>query len=312
MHIVNNEGVDDMGLYLSNIVSTFQIRQFHIQSVQMGWSYPTHHHTLYEILYCRAGSSIQQIANASLAFNAGDWLFIPSGVLHATDPVLENYDFLSFNFDIDDLDFRRIANTPLQPLISKEEVALTRLPDLVDQLYRYIEDRSYQATSCWPIVFNPLTLVDKLAIESSVLAIINEILIIIDKNSQMTVDCMESSITSYELRLVDIKNTVLDLERNSSVGDIAKKLGISRTRFTKLFKKVFGISPRQYVTSLKTKRAKELLINTDESIDNISDYLGFSSASSFSRQFKRWTGLSPQHYRPRHSLKQYKNPYSTT
>uniref|UniRef100_UPI00403F3826 helix-turn-helix domain-containing protein n=1 Tax=Paenibacillus sp. FSL R7-0163 TaxID=2954530 RepID=UPI00403F3826 len=67
---------------------------------------------------------------------------------------------------------------------------------------------------------------------------------------------------------------------------------------------MYKISPRQYITNLRLKKSKHLLLHTDLKIQMISEQLGFASQSHFSRQFKRWTGVSPLNYRP----KSYTNP----
>jgi AraC-like DNA-binding protein len=76
---------------------------------------------------------------------------------------------------------------------------------------------------------------------------------------------------------------------------------MSRNRCTKIFTQVYGISPRQYVSELKLKQAKELLVLTDVTVEEIARRLGFSSVHHFSRQFHRWTGKPPSHFRPKHT-----------
>jgi AraC family transcriptional regulator len=67
--------------------------------------------------------------------------------------------------------------------------------------------------------------------------------------------------------------------------------------------KIYSMSPRRYLSEYKLKKAKELLLHTNLSIEEIAEQLYFSSSFHFSKQFRRWTGVSPTHFRPKHSGK---------
>ena len=48
---------------------------------------------------------------------------------------------------------------------------------------------------------------------------------------------------------------------------------------------------------LKLRRARLLLLDAGQTIGQVSEQLGYSSVAHFSRQFKRWSGVSPQAFR---------------
>jgi AraC-like DNA-binding protein len=76
----------------------------------------------------------------------------------------------------------------------------------------------------------------------------------------------------------------------------AQALNISeRTLHRKLAKQ--GTSYRQIFDNVRLRRARELLENTDMPLSRISDNLGFSEMASFSRFFRRVTGVPPSIYR---------------
>ncbi|WP_241243140.1 AraC family transcriptional regulator [Paenibacillus whitsoniae] len=87
---------------------------------------------------------------------------------------------------------------------------------------------------------------------------------------------------------------------DATVAGIAKELNMSRSQCSKLFARVYGLSPRQYMSQQKLKLAKELLVTTHLPMADIAERLGFQSASHFSRQFRRWTGQSPSEFKPKH------------
>jgi len=55
--------------------------------------------------------------------------------------------------------------------------------------------------------------------------------------------------------------------------------------------------PRKYLSELKLHEAKVLIQQAHLSLTDIAERLGYSHLSHFSRQFKRWTGISPMEYR---------------
>lgn len=81
------------------------------------------------------------------------------------------------------------------------------------------------------------------------------------------------------------------------ISDVAHFVGLHPNYFANLFKEEQGISPKQYLINLKVKKSKELLIQTQEPINIVASYVGFSDALSFSKFFKKYTGLSPTSFR---------------
>lgn len=86
---------------------------------------------------------------------------------------------------------------------------------------------------------------------------------------------------------------------NISLIDIVERLNINSEYFCRIFKKETGKTFLTYLTDYKMKKAEELLIKSDLSIQEISDKLGYSSVAYFSRVFKNKTGENPYKYRSR-------------
>jgi len=87
------------------------------------------------------------------------------------------------------------------------------------------------------------------------------------------------------------------LESTLSIQDIADKMGVSYSKFRKLFKEYTGLSPATYQQDLKLQRAKELLTTTALSIKEIAYRLNFDSPDYFSAKFKIKTGRKPSEMR---------------
>lgn len=82
-----------------------------------------------------------------------------------------------------------------------------------------------------------------------------------------------------------------------NVSEIAEKLSYSEYYLSHLFKRKMGITIKEYLTNKKLSYAMQLLETSEMSVEKISDSLGFSSAHSFRRMFKKYTGLSPSEYK---------------
>lgn len=83
----------------------------------------------------------------------------------------------------------------------------------------------------------------------------------------------------------------------SNLDTAALGLGISRRRFTQLFRQVTGTSWLAYVRRLRVEHAKRLLAQTDRTVLSIAFECGFEDLSTFYRAFKREVGQSPNQWR---------------
>ncbi|HBE04208.1 MAG TPA: hypothetical protein DC049_17280 [Spirochaetia bacterium] len=82
-----------------------------------------------------------------------------------------------------------------------------------------------------------------------------------------------------------------------SLAEIAGKLGMNEAHFSRIFKKKFTITPKQYITNHKLNKAKEFLMFSDMNLNAISEHLGFSDQFHFCKVFKKNEGISPSRFR---------------
>lgn len=77
---------------------------------------------------------------------------------------------------------------------------------------------------------------------------------------------------------------------------ISGEAAFSRSHFIRLFKQVYGVVPRVYLSDLRLERARQLL-DDGVSVTEACFTVGFRSLPTFSRAFKRRTGSAPAAYR---------------
>jgi ABC-type sugar transport system substrate-binding protein/DNA-binding response OmpR family regulator/nitrogen-specific signal transduction histidine kinase len=81
------------------------------------------------------------------------------------------------------------------------------------------------------------------------------------------------------------------------VNDIGHELGMSRVQVYRKVKALLGYSVNDYIVNVRLKAAKHLLLNTDKSIQEISEEVGFSSPTYFSTAFKSKFKASPREFK---------------
>jgi AraC family transcriptional regulator len=266
---------------------------------------PKHFHSSFELLHCWDGEVTEWLEDNPIMFKQGDWLLIPPGFKHKTlNQTSKNFTYITLMFDIDDPELRRELKSLSNILVTKEDAALTEIPHylmlldsvLLNVLLKHKLNDDKQSSS--------LSISERLSLQACILLILKDVMSLLKQNKER----MEENDKVAGMYAITIANQIEEMlstsldERDATVQQIARRIGISRNRCTQLFSKVFGISPRQYLKMQRLLRAKEKLSQTDQSIESIALELGFSSLSHFSRQFKRWTGTSPSNYRPQHKV----------
>ena len=64
-----------------------------------------------------------------------------------------------------------------------------------------------------------------------------------------------------------------------------------------IFKKLYGCTVNEYIINLRLEEAKKILESGENSIADVGRLVGYKKAGSFSRMFKRETGMLPREYR---------------
>lgn len=103
----------------------------------------------------------------------------------------------------------------------------------------------------------------------------------------------------------DIKNKVQRVkqfaERNYHkkvcLSDAAQAVYLSPKYLSRAFKEQTGVGFSEYMQGIRVKKAKEFLKKTGQTIDSISDKLGYLNTESFIRIFKKFTAKTPTEYR---------------
>lgn len=88
----------------------------------------------------------------------------------------------------------------------------------------------------------------------------------------------------------------MNIDRNLRAQELADLAGYSVTYFTRRFREETGFGISDYVKAARIERAKILLRTSDQSIQEISERLGFTTRNYFTQCFRELTGMTPKEF----------------
>ena len=133
----------------------------------------------------------------------------------------------------------------------------------------------------------------------------------ISQTTGEVIRCCKDMISDYmshmqsELHLTSLSPSIQNicyyiqshLSENISVDTLARMAGYTEYYLTHKFQAETGITIREYILREKVSRAKVLLCDSSQRIQDVSDALGFCNSNYFSVCFKKQTGVSPREYK---------------
>lgn len=99
-------------------------------------------------------------------------------------------------------------------------------------------------------------------------------------------------------KIEDIKVFIEDnMQEHITIDTLSKKYSISATKLKECFKSIYGMGTYTYLKQYRMKTACKLLLDSDYSILEIANYVGYSNSSKFAATFKKTFGLAPLQYK---------------
>jgi AraC-like DNA-binding protein len=83
------------------------------------------------------------------------------------------------------------------------------------------------------------------------------------------------------------------------IADLALECNMSETHFRRVFQEKMNMSPIEYVNFVRVKKACELIDKTEVSMEEVACKVGFSTPSTFNRNFRKVMGTSPYQWKKR-------------
>lgn len=90
-----------------------------------------------------------------------------------------------------------------------------------------------------------------------------------------------------------------NLHDDLTLESLAERVHLSPRHFARKFKTAFGLTPADFVEELRLDEARWLLVNGDDSMNELAQSVGYMSDDTFRRAFERRYGIGPAEYRRR-------------
>ena len=265
----------------------------HKQAVAYGWQAEKEAHFAFEIILILKGQQTTKFQSSQYTFSEGEIVLIPPGKEHENTCVSkEGMAYFCIHFDIDD-PFVQQELLMYCPLLLKKEVpAYQQIQSILTSYVELLDSTE--------ITFKQKLFVEKLLIEL--------VICLLDYAESQKAE-LASSDNDTLLLAISIADTIQNnfryftanpYEENLpllSLREIASQLNISDSTMLKAFKKVYHMSPKDYLNQLKYNEAKYLLHQPAISVSAVAEIIGYQNVAHFSRQFKKWSSYSPHQYR---------------
>lgn len=251
-----------------------------------------HFHNYLEIGYCYDGTGTLSIGREEYRYESGYFSVIPQNCLHTTnsDPnTISSWEFLFI--DIDTL-LKQICHTGGTKRITqiasrinskaylKPEAERPKLGQTIRNIFNimrykeefYLEEASAEAS----ILLMNLARENKVGRFSEKMPL-KEAVPIAQALDYISIHYMEPL----------------------KISELAENCHISESHFRKIFTAYMSMGPMEYINMVRVRTACDLLKRTDDFVTDVANKCGFATFSTFSRNFKKIMGVSPNEWRKR-------------
>ncbi|GIP22825.1 MULTISPECIES: AraC family transcriptional regulator [Paenibacillus] len=284
---------------LPDMESTFRIFAAHWRKVTEEWTYPHHTHPLFEINLLLEGSQKMTVNGKEYVQHPGDIMLLKPEDAHESrngGPGAMTY--YCIHFDSDERALRELLLRDERRDFTHDSPFARAIRPSLDKLISLALHEGE-----WKLQTKMITLSVVFELFGAITGCLSEQGSMAPANQRSS--RIAKTIAASLERVVAERaegEAALDEDTGETVQSVISGLGYSPSACSRMFQSVYGMSPRQYLSQLKLKKAKLLLMQPELSVEKISRLLGYGDIAHFSRQFKRWTGEPPGKFRARNHI----------
>jgi AraC-like DNA-binding protein len=260
-----------------------EIKRYAIDSSKSYYLFVEHFHSEHELIYVSKGTYRAKLNGVDIELNTGDILIVCPGDYHL-DAVYEGLEFHAINFHLRSNLFSNKTIRLFKENIGSKQQIIPFFSDLLKNTFHVISSEIRN--------LDPLPKMISSQLHAIFWRIVKQISLE-HLSKQMIIEVSGNSF-SVQLNRVISENLYVP---SLSVHKLSSLMNMSPAKLTKLCAEHLNNSPAKLILEVKLNVAKYLLARRDMNIKEISNFLCFSDQFSFSRTFKRRTGLSPREFR---------------
>lgn len=243
-----------------------------------------HKHMVHELHYVYEGA-LRFNFETSQVCRAGEYIFIPSGIIHSIEDIEPFTRKLVIGFDI------ASHNEIINDVFNKTHLPVKSFE--TDTFHELAQALKYKSA------------VSNLTTSVSIACIVHTLLLeIVDSLASGAKNKAQRLRESEDCKRIDqMLSFINENAFNSiSINDVANSLGLSARQTSRICNRLFGCSLNQLIVQVRLRQICALLVDSRYSIADIAEMAGFSSPYSFSRHFSHYTGVTPSSYRRNYEI----------
>lgn len=254
-----------------------------------------HFHNVLEVGICREGEGMMLYEGAKIPYRAGMLSIIPRNVPHNTMNEPEAISWWEYLF-IDVHWYMDWAYGDNPQLAQKTEERINARANLVQ-------------SELWPEIVNAIDgiILEKNNRQHYSAELINAMVFVLLLNiARMNRDYTQSQDEETRNNIRHMKEVLRFIDvhyaETLSVADLAGIVSLSETHFRRIFKESVNMSPTDYLNMIRIQHACSMLQKTDYPVEIIAEKCGFTTLSTFNRNFRTFMDESPLKWKKAHVL----------
>ena len=253
----------------------------------------THRHAFFEIAYVYSGHCTQNIGSKRVKFSEGDFIFIAPGIYHT----MEVFDDSSIIFNI--LIRKGTFHQMFLPLAKGKDIQSRFFREGLYNSHK-IEYLAYHTVDSRKEFMRQLYAEHLTNDDYSDQIQIGMLITMTAEVMRSYQDSMTCSFSEEDIENDEGFAVVGYMQEHRgmlTLAEMARHFGFSESRCSRLIQKTTGMSFNDWKRILRVRRAENMLLNTNMTVNEISLALGYENTETFIRLFRRVLHITPGRYR---------------
>ena len=253
----------------------------------------THRHAFFEIAYVYSGQCTQNIGSKRVNFSEGDFIFIAPGIYHT----MEVFDDSSIIFNI--LIRKGTFHQMFLPLAKGKDIqsrffreGLYNSHKIEYLAYHTVDSRKEFMRRIYAEHLTNDDYSDQIQI-GMLITMTAEVM----RSYQDSMTCSFSEEDIENDEGFAVVGYMQEHRGMLTLAEMARHFGFSESRCSRLIQKTTGMSFNDWKRILRVRRAENMLLNTNMTVNEISLALGYENTETFIRLFRRVLHITPGRYR---------------